>query len=126
MYDSVHSVEERPKLKVGIVTETQFLPVSASVKRAMGIARQALIDQGYEVVDVDITAEEYAEGRNLVIGMVATGSGPGMIRDFEKSGEQLTMGTWSNLFLMQRRGLSRFLINLLLKAIGMGRLATGT
>lgn len=77
-------------------------------------------------MDVLFTPEEYAEGRNLLIGMVASGVGAGMIRDFNRSGEHLTMAVWSNLFLLSTNGFPRWLINKLLGAIGMGRLVEGT
>jgi hypothetical protein len=31
---------------------------------------------------VTFSPEDFEEGRNLLIGMVATGAGPGMIKDF--------------------------------------------
>lgn len=58
--------------------------------------------------------------------MVATGSGPGLIRDFHNAGEHLTTAAWSNMFLIQRMGLARWLIKKLLGAVGMGRLVEGT
>jgi Asp-tRNA(Asn)/Glu-tRNA(Gln) amidotransferase A subunit family amidase len=84
------------KKKVGILVETPFLPVSASVKRAIGLARQALVDEGFEVVNVEISPEEYAEGRNILVSMVASGESPAMLRDFESSGEELIFGVWLN------------------------------
>ena len=45
MFDKVH--EDHSKIKVGVLTETEFLPVSDSVKRAIEIAKKALIDEGY-------------------------------------------------------------------------------
>ena len=56
--------------------------------------------------------------------MVATGAGPGLISDFEKSGETKTLGTWSNLFLLSRGPIGRFLIKSILGLAGMGRLKT--
>ena len=72
-------LQDPSKIKVGILTETPFLPVSASVKRAIFLAKKALLNEGYQIVDVQWTPEEYAEGRNYLIGMVASGSGPGLL-----------------------------------------------
>jgi Asp-tRNA(Asn)/Glu-tRNA(Gln) amidotransferase A subunit family amidase len=120
MVDGIHA--DHSKIKIGLLTETPFLPVSKSVKRAIGIAKQALLDEGYQVVEVTFSPEDYATGRNLLIGMVASGAGPGLISDLEKSGEQKTMGTWANLFLLGRGPIGRFFIKGILSLAGMGRL----
>ena len=39
------------------------------------------------MVDVDISASDFAEGRNTLIGVASTGFAPGLNLDFEKSGE---------------------------------------
>ena len=64
------------------MSETPFLGVSVATMRAIFEARQALVDEGYDVVDVNFTPEEFAEGRDLLLSMVMTGSGPVLIRDF--------------------------------------------
>ena len=122
MLDSIH--EDHSKIKVGLLTETPFLPVSKSVKRAIGMAKKALQDEGYEVIEITFSPEDYATGRNLLIGMVATGAGPGLLEDLDKTGEALTLGTWSNLFLLNRGPIGRFLIRGILSLAGAGRLKT--
>ena len=57
MYDEIHA--DKSKIKVGILTETPFLEVSTSVKRAIEISRKALEKQGYQVVDFTIEPEEF-------------------------------------------------------------------
>ena len=71
MFDKVH--QDHSKIKIGVLTETDFLPVSNSVKRAIAISRKALENEGYQIVDVTFLPEDYAEGRNLLVGMVSTG-----------------------------------------------------
>ena len=90
------------------------------------MAKKALQDEGYQIVEVTFSPEDYAAGRNLLIGMVASGAGPGLLDDFEKSGEQKTLGTWSNLFLLSRGPVGRFLIRGILALAGMGRLKEAT
>ena len=124
MLDKIH--EDHSKIKIGILKETPFLPVSKSVKRAIDLAKKALIDEGYEIVEVTFSPEDYATGRNLLIGMVASGAGPGLISDFNKSGEATNLGTWSNLFLLSRGPIGRFMIRGILGIAGMGRLVTAT
>ena len=51
--------EDKSKIKVGILKETPFLPVSKSTLRAMDIAEKALIEEGYDVVKFDITEDEW-------------------------------------------------------------------
>jgi len=119
MLDKVH--EDHSKIKVGVLQEVPFLPVSKAVKRAIALSRKALEDEGYQIVDVTFSAEDFAEGRNLLIGMVSSGTGPGLIRDLEGSGERLGPGVWANLFLMKQGRLGRTLVKGILGAIGMGR-----
>lgn len=124
MLDSVHA--DHSKTKVGLLTELPFLPVSNSVKRAVGIAKAALVKEGYEVVDVTFSPEDFAEGRNLLIGMVATGAGPGLLDDFNRSGEKLTLGVWANCFLLSRGPVGKWFVGRILSLIGMGRVRETT
>ena len=110
--------KDRSKARVGILVETPFLPVSASVKKSIDIARKALQDQGYEVVDVEITPEEFAEGRNLVVGMMATGKFPHLNRDFKKTGERLITGMASHVWFMTRSPATQWLFRSVLKLAG--------
>lgn len=121
MVSQVHA--NHSKIKVGMLIETPFLPVSDSVKRAINLTRKALVDEGYDVVDVNWTPEEFAEARNLLIGMVASGAGPGLVRDMDKSGERLTPGVWLNIFMLKRGSFTHELIKGLMRLIGMGRAA---
>lgn len=55
--------------------------------------------------------------------MVGTGAGPGLIKDFEESGENLTLGVWTNVFLLKQGRAGRGCIRSLLRMTGMGRQA---
>lgn len=69
MFDGV--LANPAKVKVGIVTEIPFLPVSAAVKRAIAITRKALEDEGYEVVDYKIPGEDYDEAKGYLASMIS-------------------------------------------------------
>lgn len=60
MYDEAlpHSNSDK-KVKVGFIKEMDFLPVSPAVKRAMDIAKKGLEDAGYEVVDFEMSQDDY-------------------------------------------------------------------
>jgi Asp-tRNA(Asn)/Glu-tRNA(Gln) amidotransferase A subunit family amidase len=90
---------------VGILKETPFLPVSESVKRAIDMTRKALEEDGYEVVEFDITPEEYSTARSTLIALVINGTVWELVRDFYKNGERMTLGIWVNAFFLGR---SRF------------------
>jgi len=66
----------------------------------MGIARKALEDQGYEIVDFNITEEEFAECRRFIIGIVTTGTVPGTKKDCYKHGENLCLDVWLYYFFL--------------------------
>ena len=45
-------------LKIGVLKEVDFMPVTRSVKRAVEEAAKALEEKGYEIVKFDISSEE--------------------------------------------------------------------
>ena len=54
--------------------------------------------------------EDFAEGRNLLIGMVSSGSGPALVKELAQQGEKLQLGVWLNLFLLKRGAVGRALV----------------
>ena len=124
MIDKIH--EDHSKIKVGILTETPFLQVSPSVKRAITLTRKALEDDGYQVVDVIWTPEEYEEARNILIGIVSAGAVPYLMKDIERTGERLLPGIALQMFLLRRGPFARWIIAKILGLIGMGRTVATT
>merc|ERR1712086_585800 len=55
--------------------------------------------------------------------MVASGAGPGLVRDMDRSGEKLTPGVWLNIFMLNRGAFAHSIIMGLMRLIGMGRAA---
>jgi Asp-tRNA(Asn)/Glu-tRNA(Gln) amidotransferase A subunit family amidase len=100
MIDNIES--DHSKIKVGILKETPFLPVSDTVKRAIDMTKKALEDEGYQVVEFEITPEEFAFSRNALIAMVINGTVWDLCKDFYKNGERLTLGVWTNAFFLAR------------------------
>jgi len=79
--------EDKSKIKVGILKETPFLPVSNSTLRAMDLTEKALIDEGYDVVKFEITADEYSLARDSLVAMVINGTAWDLSNDFDQNGE---------------------------------------
>jgi Asp-tRNA(Asn)/Glu-tRNA(Gln) amidotransferase A subunit family amidase len=92
----------------------------------MNLAEKALKDEGYDVVQFDITPEEYSLARDSVIAMVVNGTCWDLSNDFDMNGEKLTIGVHTNMLLMKAGPILRVFINMLLKAIGMGRTVVAT
>jgi hypothetical protein len=61
------------------------------------LAREALVKQGYEVVDFDITPEEFDEAKRYVISFIGQGVG-GLGEDLDKYGEKVNLGIFLQLF----------------------------
>ena len=79
--------EDKSKIKVGILKETPFLPVSNSTLRAMDLTEKALIEEGYIVVKFEITADEYSLARDSLVAMVINGTAWDLSNDFDQNGE---------------------------------------
>lgn len=77
------------KVKIGILTESSFLPVSKSVHRAMQLTEKALRELGYETVKMSLTEQEWRDAQDYFVLMTANGNGPKMGRDITESGETL-------------------------------------
>lgn len=69
------------------------------------MTRKALEEDGYEVVEFDITPEEYKIARSTLIALVINGTVCELVRDFYKNGERMLLGIWVNAFFLGR---SRF------------------
>ena len=78
----VKTQKEPSKIRVGILTEIDFLPVTAPVKRAIKITRDALTKAGFEVVEHKIDARDYARSKDFMIGMIAGGTFKHLVRDW--------------------------------------------
>jgi fatty acid amide hydrolase len=116
MYNQIH--ENKDKVKVGIFKETPFLPVCAAAKRAVEMARKALEAEGYEVVDVNFDPQDIAEAKQLLLNIIAAGSAPNIMEDFDKSGEALTLGNFTMKFLLYRGPIFRWLIARVMRGAG--------
>lgn len=123
MFDN--TFQNPSKIRVGILTEIDFLPVCPTVKRAIQITRQALVDAGYDVVDHHIDASDYAEAKNYIIGMVSNGTVKHLIKDWNRQGERVQMDMKLNSILLQAGPILRTFLKCVLRAAGMGRLVSG-
>lgn len=119
MYDSV--LREPRKVRVGIVNEISKLPTSKSVKRAMQIARRALEEQGFEVVDCPFDADKYyGEATKYLISMIAQGL-PGLSKDMEDNGEKMTLDVMANLLLLNGSSMFQSFVRCIQSLAGMRR-----
>ena len=112
---------DHSKVKVGFLKETEFLPVSDTVKRAMDITRQALKEDGYEVVDFEISREHYSFARNTLIAMVINGTVWELAKDLYRNGERETFAVWINVFFLNRSSYIQRLLRGIMRAVGIGR-----
>lgn len=117
------TLNEKSKIKVGIVTEIPFLPVSASVKRAIAMSRKALEELGYQVVDAPITPEHYAEAKKYLIAMMSSVYGE-LSKEFDAHGEELSLTNYLTfVFYFSSPWFKSFACKVV-KMIGMGRFAS--
>ena len=86
MFEKVY--KNPSSVKVGILVETPFLPVSESVKRAIKMTRKVLTDAGYQVVDAPLTPEHFDQAKRYLLNLMCTAQ-PGLMADFIQNGERL-------------------------------------
>lgn len=119
MFDTV--IEEKRNLKIGLISEMPHLPVCPATKRAMLMTKKALEEAGYEVVEVNINEIDYERGRDSIIGMITQFYVKYLDEDFTLSGERLLQGLTLNITLMNAGFFLRFIMESLMKCLGMGR-----
>ena len=104
-------------MKVGMVTLDPFMPVTNSVKRALKMTEQALKEMGYEVVPFLITADEWRNYRDLLVGMFANGSALRQAYDLINSGETILPPLMKNITILKAGVFKRWIIDFALKYI---------
>ena len=113
MYNQI--LDDKKARKVGFFTETPYLPVSKATKRAMQLARKALETEGYQIVDIDFDAKDYAEARKLTIEIICNLFAPELIRDSVKGAEVLINSAKLNFGVIGLGPVLRWIASKLLK-----------
>lgn len=92
-YVDIQDPEEVELVKIGILQESPFLPLSDSVKRAIKQTERALKDMGYKVVPFFLTDEVWAQARQYMNAIVANGYTDKIIKDLNIECETHQMKT---------------------------------
>lgn len=95
-------LQNKQDIKVGILQECPWFPISKAGKRAMDIAEQAARDQGYQVVKVEYPHKFWDRAIKLTLEILANGGAPQMMKEFEKYGEVPTPIVANNSFMLNR------------------------
>lgn len=101
--------------------ESPFLPASDAIRRGIKLAKDALVKQGYEVVDFRMSQDEYRASVDLFLGMMVNGNSPFMVEDFEGEGEAFMRALQDNKTILYAGFMKRWLIDTLLKLSGRER-----
>ena len=75
-------------IQVGMLEASPLLPVSAAVKRAMQLTRDALEQCGYKIVDVAWPDKIWKKQRDLYFTMIANDANPKILEDIANSYEK--------------------------------------
>ena len=75
-------------IQVGMLEASPLLPVSAAVKRAMQLTRDALEQCGYKIVDVAWPEKIWKKQRDLYFTMIANDANPKILEDIANSYEK--------------------------------------
>jgi hypothetical protein len=82
-YLGIQDPDEVQQVKIGILQESPFLPLSDSVKRAIKQTERSLKDMGYYVVPFFLTDEVWAQARQYMNAIVANGFLDKILKDLE-------------------------------------------
>lgn len=108
-------LSDSKKTRVGFLKESPLFPCSESVRRAMKIAKKALVDYGFEVVNFELTDDEWREATDYFMGIVGNGSGRDMIEEYEESGETIMAPLKKNGFILRAGWLTQQFIKMAFK-----------
>ena len=97
--------------------ESSFLPCSNSIKRAVKITTDALVDLGYDVVPFVLDDESFRKPVDFMFGMSTNGISGGLLDDFEKECETMLKPLEATLMIMKASWLKRFFIDFVLTYI---------
>jgi hypothetical protein len=100
-----------PKLKIGILKESSFLPCSDSVKRAMKIAEKAARDLGYDVVEFSYSQDVWRWSMDYQVGLLSNGDVPMMIDEVNGAGESWLPAMKKNADLLKMGSLMRWFVD---------------
>jgi len=78
------------QIKIGILQESPFLPVSDAVRRAMKETERSLKELGYLVVPYFLTDEVWKQGMDLMMSLVANGYLSQLLSDIDDECETLS------------------------------------
>jgi len=103
--------------------ELKVLGISDSTKRAMRMSRQALVDQGYELVDVEFTEKEIDDSFKYFYNTLVNELAPQVLLDFVSEAETLDRGTKEFMRIVESGPFMKKVFAWLARKTNQGRVA---
>ena len=90
------------------------------------MSKDALKKLGYTVVDLQFSDEQWREGNDYLLGILANGPAISIIKEYEEVGETILTPLQKNGMVLRSGYLMRMLLKLGMKLINHNRLVTQT
>jgi len=87
--EDIQNPENFQHIKIGVLTECEFLPLSKAVKRAMEESADAARRLGFQVVPFTISEQDYLECNDAFMAIVSNTGADEMVKDMKESCETL-------------------------------------
>ena len=111
------------KIKIGYFDSLDMLPATSAMVRAINIGKDALRDQGFELVAVNFTKEDIKEARDIFVGLLINYMLGPMINLLENNYESPMDSYKLSVLFFKSNFITRNLILTLLKVTGNSRIA---
>jgi Asp-tRNA(Asn)/Glu-tRNA(Gln) amidotransferase A subunit family amidase len=109
-------------VKIGILQESEHIPYSLSVVRALSETEANLRQLGYEIVPFILTKEVWDQARDIAVAAFVNGY-PGVVEELKESCEELTKDIEQKLMIQEMGVCKRWLLDKMLRIAGQERIA---
>ena len=119
--EELYQAAANSKVRVGVWTSLPTAPASEPVQRAIRLAREALVKQGFEVVDFELSAKEINEYSEVLTTLIINYVVLPTYREADKNYEKVLPHYKALKMMLQWGPVFRWVVKLFIKISGSKR-----